>query len=212
MQLKSFEFNPIAENTYVLWDDSRECVIIDAGCFFPDECSTLQSFIEHEGLTVKHLLCTHFHFDHVFGVRFVETTWGVRCAAHPADSWWEANNAAVCASFGLRFLGEPPVIGSPLADGDVIRFGLGTTLRCIHLPGHSPGGVAFYDEDDGVAFVGDSLFAAGGMGRTDLHGGDYAELMRSLRTRLFTLPDDTIVYPGHGPSTTLRTERWYHNL
>ncbi|MBO4444684.1 MAG: MBL fold metallo-hydrolase [Bacteroidaceae bacterium] len=212
MELQCFEFNPIAENTYILWDDSKECVIIDAGCFFPDEYETLRRFVEAKELTVKHLLCTHFHFDHVFGARFVKEEWNVPVEGHSGDAWWETNNASVCASFGIRFRGEPPTIDKYLADGDTITFGNGTSLQCIHLPGHSKGGMVFYDKEDGVVFVGDSLFAGGGMGRTDLHGGDYEELMTSLRSRLFSLPDSTIIYPGHGPTSTLRTERWYHNL
>jgi len=211
MRLKVLEFNMLPTNTYVVWDDSGEAVVIDPGCYGTSEQRELARFVDGEGLTVRHILCTHFHFDHVFGVPFAEAHWGVVCEAHGGDSWWADHNADEVRAFGIPYPGTPPSIGRLLTDGEVIRFGQ-TELRCIHTPGHSKGGVCFYCPDEGVLFAGDTLFAYGGMGRTDLHGGDYGELIHAIRTRLFTLPEDTVVYPGHGPSTTIRTERMFHNL
>ena len=211
MNLQVFEFNMLPTNTYIVWDDTKEAILIDPGCYYAGEKETLKRFLASENLTVRHILCTHFHFDHVFGVPFAEELCGIRCEAHPGDAWWAEHNAGEVKKFGIPYPGEPASIGVPLADGDIIRFG-DTELQCLHTPGHSPGGMSFYDSVNGVVFVGDSLFASGGMGRTDLHGGDYDELLSSIRTKLFTLPDATIVYPGHGPSTTIRSERWFHNL
>lgn len=211
ISLQTFEFNVLPTNTYIIWDDTHEAAIIDPACQYADEKQTLARFLAAEQLQVKHILLTHFHFDHVFGVPFTEKLCGIRCQAHPADQWWAENNDKAIGAFGIPYPGELPSIGAPLADGDIISFGE-TTLLCIHTPGHSPGSVSFYCAEHSLCFVGDTLFASGGMGRTDLHGGNYPELQHSVRTRLFTLPDETIIYPGHGPSSTLRNERWYHNL
>ena len=211
MKLKVFEFNMLPTNTYVVWDDAGEAVLIDPACYGQAVQQLLARFLTAEGLTVRHILCTHFHFDHVFGIPFAEGMCGVRCEAHEGDSWWAGHNADEVRAFGIPYPGTPPTIGQPLADGQLITCGT-LRLRCIHTPGHSRGSVCFYCEDEGVLFAGDTLFAYGGMGRTDLHGGDYGELLHSIRTRLFTLPEATVVYPGHGPSTTIRTEKQFLNL
>jgi len=211
MNLQVFEFNMLPTNTYVVWDDTLEAALIDPGCYGQGEQQTLARFLAAERLTVRHILCTHFHFDHVFGIPFAEALSGVACEAHEGDSWWAEHNAEEVRSFGIPYPGTPPAIGRFLTDGETIRVG-NMEFRCIHTPGHSKGGVCFYCASEGVLFAGDTLFAYGGMGRTDLHGGDYAELLYSIRTRLFTLPEATVVYPGHGPSTTIRTERQFHNL
>ena len=211
MNLKVFEFNMLPTNTYVVWDEEGEALLIDPACYGQGEQQMLARFLTAEGLKVRHILCTHFHFDHVFGVPFSEGLCGIRCEAHEGDAWWAEHNADEVRAFGIPYPGTPPSIGHPLSDGDVIRCGT-LEFQCLHTPGHSRGGVCFYCAAEGVLFAGDTLFAYGGMGRTDLHGGDYAELLYSIRTRLFTLPDATVVYPGHGPSTTIRTERQFHNL
>jgi glyoxylase-like metal-dependent hydrolase (beta-lactamase superfamily II) len=211
MNLKVFEFNMLPTNTFVVWDDTHEAVIIDPACYFPREKETLARFLTDHALTVKHILLTHFHFDHVFGVPHAESLCGVVCEAHPDDAWWADNNVSTVRTFGIPYTDTPPTIGKTLSDDERITFG-GLELRCIHTPGHSRGSMLFHCESEGIVFVGDTLFAGGGIGRTDLHGGDYDTLMSSIRNRVFALPDSTIVYPGHGPSTTLRAERWYHNL
>ena len=211
MKLKVFEFNMLPTNTYVVWDDGGEAMLIDPACYGQGEQAILARFLTAEGLTVRRILCTHFHFDHVFGVPFAEGLSGIHCEAHEGDIWWADHNADEVRAFGIPYPGTPPTIGQPLTDGQVIRCG-DLELSVIHTPGHSKGSVCFYSAAEGVVFAGDTLFAYGGMGRTDLHGGDYGELIYSIRTRLFTLPENTVVYPGHGPSTTIRTERQFHNL
>ncbi|MBR4338866.1 MAG: MBL fold metallo-hydrolase [Bacteroidaceae bacterium] len=211
MDLKVFEFNMLPTNTYVVWDDGGEALLIDPACYGQDEQQILARFLTSKGLKVRHILCTHFHFDHVFGVPFAETQCGIRCEAHEGDTWWAEHNADEARAFGIPYPGTPPTIGHPLADGDVIQCGT-LDFQCLYTPGHSRGGVCFYCAAEGLLFAGDTLFAYGGVGRTDLHGGDYGELIHSVRTQLFTLPETTMVYPGHGSSTTIRTERMFHNL
>lgn len=211
MNLKVFEFNMLPTNTYVVWDETGEAVIIDPACYSAAEQQALVRFLSDNALTVKHILLTHFHFDHVFGVPAAEQCCNLVCEAHPGDQWWAEHNAEAVRTFGIPYPGTPPIIGKALNDGDRITFG-NLELQCIYTPGHSRGSVSFYCASEGVLFVGDTLFAGGGMGRTDLHEGDYEALMQSIRNRLMALPDATTVYPGHGPSTTIGAERWYHNL
>lgn len=211
MNLKVFQFNMLPTNTYVVWDDTREAVVIDPAGYYATEQQALTQFIVDNTLTVKHILLTHFHFDHVFGVPALEQHCGLVCEAHPGDQWWAEHNAEAVRTFGIPYPGTPPVIGKTIQDGETFTFGH-LTLQCIHTPGHSQGSVSYYCESEGILFVGDTLFAGGGMGRTDLHDGNYDTILQSIRDRLLALPDATIVYPGHGPSTTLGQERWLHNL
>lgn len=204
MQIKQFEFNPLGENTYVLYDDSRECVVIDPGCFFPDEKAQLTEFIDEHDLTVKHLINTHLHFDHIFGSAFVEQTYGIRTEAHPADEFMLDGLAQRMQMFGFRGEVAPPTIGRYLHEGDSILFG-SQTLDILEVPGHSPGSIAFYNAQQGCIFVGDALFR-GSIGRTDLEGGNHQQLLDAIRTKLFTLPPETVVYSGHGPATTIGFE------
>ncbi len=204
MQIKQFEFNPLGENTYVLYDDSRECVVIDPGCFFPDEKAQLAEFIDGHDLTVKHLINTHLHFDHIFGSAFVEQTYDIRTEAHPADEFMLDGLAQRMQMFGFRGEVPPPTIGRYLHEGDSILFG-SQTLDILEVPGHSPGSIAFYNAQQGCIFVGDALFR-GSIGRTDLEGGNHQQLLDAIRTKLFTLPPETVVYSGHGPATTIGFE------
>ncbi len=205
MKLKSFVFNPVEENTYLLYDDSKECVIIDPGCFTTAEETTLKEFIAEKGLTVKHMINTHLHFDHCFGIRYVSKTYGVDLQAHAGDEEFLQRLPEQAARFGFRINGENPEIGHYLREGDEIRFGE-QTLKVIHVPGHSPGSVVFYSVDHGCIFVGDVLFQQS-IGRTDLPGGDYDTLVEGIRSKLYTLPDETRVFPGHGPETTIGFEK-----
>lgn len=205
MTIQTFTFNHFGTNCYILSDESREAVIIDCGCLFPNEKVTLQDYITKQNLTIKHLLNTHLHIDHVFGNAFINTTYGILTEAHAADAFWIDNAAAMASRFGLVLQEPVPPMGKALAQGDVITFG-STTLRAIHVPGHSPGGLSFYCEQEKCVFSGDSLFP-NSIGRTDLPGSSYDELIRSIHSQLLTLPDDTIVYPGHGPHTTIGIEK-----
>lgn len=204
MKIKRFEFNMLPVNTYVLWDETNEAALIDAGCFTANEQQTLKRFIDSNGLQPKVLLNTHLHFDHLFGNAFVYRTWGIRPQANAADEFLLEQAPAQCRMFGFE-INEPTVaLGGYLKQGDVVEFGH-TKLHAIAIPGHSPGGMAFYNAEDGCLFSGDSLFQ-GSIGRTDLAGGSFDELREAIRSRLFTLPPETVVYPGHDESTTIGKE------
>jgi glyoxylase-like metal-dependent hydrolase (beta-lactamase superfamily II) len=204
MKIKIFECNPIAVNTYIVYDETRECAIIDAGCFYPDEEKVLLDFIIGKELAVKQLLNTHLHFDHAWGNVFIKEQFGLKTHAHQADQFLLDNMRGQTRLFGFNPPDELPEIGVYLNEGDLIRFG-GQEFSVIHVPGHSPGSVAFYSKAAGCAFVGDVLFRSD-IGRTDLAGGNYRQLIDGIRQKLFTLPPETIVYPGHGPSTTIGDE------
>lgn len=204
MEIKLFEFNPVAENTYIVYDDTQECVIIDAGCFYPDEKNTLLDFILNNNLVVKHVLNTHLHFDHVFGNTFVYEQFGLQPEANKKDEFLLEAMPAQLRMFNLPQVGATPGIGTYLQDGDIIKFGKQEFL-VLEVPGHSPGSIAFYDKKNNCVFVGDALFR-GSIGRTDLAGGNHDQLLYSIRTKLFTLPADVKVYSGHGAQTTIGLE------
>lgn len=204
MNIKTFEFNPIGENTYVVYDETHECAIIDAGCFFPDENRLLLDFIVDNELIVKHLLNTHLHFDHILGNAFVADQFKVQPEANKGDEFLLDAMPAQLRMFNFPDVDPAPSIGRYLKDGDIIEFGK-QRFVVLEVPGHSPGSVAFYSEAGNCVFVGDALFR-GSIGRTDLAGGNHGQLLESIRTQLFTLPPETVVYSGHGPMTTIREE------
>lgn len=204
MQVKSFTVNYFGENTYVLYDETKEAAIIDCGCMYPLEEAMLERFLaEHQLHPVRHL-CTHYHADHLMGSWHLYQKYGLSPEVHKGD--------AVLPSLQeqTRILGLPQPAGKvepqwTVKGGDRIRFGH-TTLCVLELPGHSPGSVGYYCEADGQVYVGDTLFA-GSVGRTDLWRGDPTQLERSLHEVLFALPGDTVVYPGHGYKTTIEYEQ-----
>ena len=204
MKIKQFEFNPISENTYVVYDDSNECVIIDAGCFYHEEQVGLLDFIVDNDMIVKHLINTHLHFDHVFGNVFLEEQLGLLAEANEKDCFLLEKMPEQMKMFGISNDLSVPKIGVFLKESDMVRFG-NEELIVLEVPGHSPGSLAFYNEKEGCLFSGDVLFR-GSIGRTDLEGGDFAQLIDAIKTKLFILPLDTVVYPGHGPSTTIGYE------
>lgn len=192
-------------NCYVLWDDTNEAVIIDPGCYYDDERQALKDYIIGHNLTVKHLLNTHLHLDHVFGNPFVEKAFGIKAEAHQADEFWFEEMPKQSRMFGIRLPDAPVPLGSYLHDGDLITFGH-TTLEAIHVPGHSPGSLVYYCAAEKCMFSGDVLFQ-GSIGRADLTGGNFDDLIEHICSRLFVLPGDTTVYPGHGAPTTIGTEK-----
>ena len=208
MQVKCFEFNFLPVNTYILWDETKEAAIIDPGCYFKGETDKLASFISDNGLQVKLLLNTHLHFDHVFGNSFVEETYGVK--ANDLDMPWIKTISTRLAAFGLRYEGHvnPIEPENVLNEGDTVCFGH-TTLHVLHIPGHSPGSLVFWNKEQKCIFTGDVIFQ-GSYGRTDFPDGNYEALMTGIRTKLLTMPDDTVAYPGHGPLTTIKHERNYY--
>lgn len=206
MQVKIFQFNPVGENTFVLYDDMKECVIIDPGCFTEAEEEKLANFIESNDLTVKHLLCTHLHFDHVFGVNFVSNKYNVPLEASKEDEILLTTYEEQLRMFGFPDDGNSaPSIGRYLREGDKIYFG-NQVLNIMTVPGHSPGSLVFYNSVSHDLFVGDVLFHES-IGRTDLIGGNHKQLIEGIKSKLLTLPPETKVYSGHGPATTIGREK-----
>ena len=208
MKIKTFRFNPVDVNCYILWDETKEAVLIDAAVLFDEEKEELKNFIAAEGLTVKHHLNTHLHFDHIFGNPFIENEFGVKAECNDGDWPWAESIAERVARFGLRYLEKIPALGRVLHDGDTITFG-NTTIKAIHTPGHSPGSISYYIAEEKVLFSGDALFQ-GSIGRTDFADADFETLINSIKQKLFVLPDDTTVYPGHSDSTTIGFEKQYN--
>lgn len=206
MKVKIFEFNPIGENTYVAYDETKECVIIDPGCLFPDERETLLNFILDNDLVVKHLLNTHLHFDHVFGNSFIYEQFHLETEANQKDEYLLEQMPSQLQMFGFSNLGNitVPKIGKYLNENDVIFFG-NQRMVVMEIPGHSPGSIVFYNQEAGCVFVGDVLFR-GSVGRTDLPGGSHQQLIDGIKSKLLNLAGDTVVYSGHGPLTTIREE------
>lgn len=207
MKIETFVFNPFMENTYLLYDgNNREAALIDAGCLYPEEQRKLAGFIEQKGLHLTCLLNTHLHLDHQFGNAYVTKNYGVKPQAAQADEFLISRLKEQTAAFGLVDVAlEEQMLGDYLYDGQILNL-CGTTCEVIVTPGHSPGGVCFYFPQEQIVFTGDSLFA-GGIGRTDLPGGNYEELIRRLQQRIMVLPDATTVYCGHGPQTTIGIEK-----
>jgi len=205
MTIKTFTFNPIQENTYLVYDETNEAVVIDAGCVSEIEKRALKNYIEDNNLTLKRVINTHLHFDHQFGNKFLFDTYGILPEAGKADEYLLDDVVAHVRSFGLDIKEEAQPLGGYLTENQVIKFG-NTSFVIYQVPGHSPGSVAFYDQKDGIVFAGDVLFR-GSIGRTDLPQGDYATLIESITKKLLPLPDSTVVYCGHGPSTTIGFER-----
>ncbi|MBR5275673.1 MAG: MBL fold metallo-hydrolase [Bacteroidaceae bacterium] len=210
MNLKTFVFNPVDVNCYLLWDESKEAVVIDPAVLFDDEKAQLKAFIEQNGLILKHALNTHLHFDHIFGNPFIEKEFGIACEANDSDWPWAETIAERVARFGLRYQEKIPALGRVLHDGDVITFG-NQTLEAIHVPGHSPGSLAYYLRSENMLFSGDALFQ-GSIGRTDFADADFDTLITSIKEKLFTLPDETVVYPGHAGTTTIGFEKQYNRF
>jgi hydroxyacylglutathione hydrolase len=204
MEVRYLTLGPFQENTYVLSDDSKECVIIDPGCFGSTEQQMLKELIESNGLKPVALLNTHCHVDHVAGNRFVYDTYGLSPVMHKSDLPVLASQETVSAMYGLPFE-KSPEPKEFIEDGDNVSFG-NTSLEVIYTPGHAPGHVVFYHKPQGILINGDVLFR-GSIGRTDLPLGHHDTLINSIKTRLFTLPDETIVYCGHGPETTIGWEK-----
>ena len=203
-EVKSFTFNPFQENTYVLYDETKECVIIDPGCYTIEEKKELESFIAKENLKPVKLLLTHGHIDHILGNNFVTGKYKLDIEMHEQDVALLKAALTYGEMWGIRC--EPsPEAKTLLKEGDKIIFG-NTTLEIFFTPGHSLGSICFYNRKDNFVIGGDVLFN-GSIGRTDLPGGDFDTLIRSINEKLFPLDDATKVYSGHGPHTTIGHER-----
>lgn len=202
--VKSFVFSPFQENTYVLSDGTGEAVIIDPGCYEQTEKETLSRYIDDHKLTVRHLLLTHAHLDHVFGCAFVKRKYGVKLHLHERDMVIFNDVPTRCQLYGLRGF-EPTEVDEYLHAHDLIRFG-NTTLSVIYVPGHAPGHVAFVNHAGRYVVSGDVLFR-GSIGRTDFPFCSHPDLINSIRTEMYALPDDYTVYAGHMEPTTIGHEK-----
>lgn len=204
LSVQKFTFNPIQENTYVLYAENGDCCIIDPGCYFEDEREELRRFIESKKLRPIYLLNTHCHLDHVFGNKFVSETWHLPLYLHEAEKVVLSFAPKSAEMYGLSFdnyEGEMEL----LKPDDVIKIGT-SKLRVLFTPGHSPGSVSFYNGNDDYVISGDVLFS-GSIGRTDLPGGSFEVLKQSIKKELYTLSDATKVYPGHGGGTSIGFEK-----
>ena len=204
--IKSFEFNYFQENTFLLYDDTREAVLIDCGCCRKEEEKELTDFILENKLTLKHLLCTHLHVDHVFGNGFIYKTYGLKPEANKQDVEKLPSPDEQAKLFGLRQHVENVPVEKYIVGGEIIKFGT-SELQVLTVPGHSPGSIAFYNKKNGFAIVSDALFA-GSIGRTDLWGGNQEVLVAAIHDKLLSLPDETVIYPGHGPETRVIDEKF----
>jgi glyoxylase-like metal-dependent hydrolase (beta-lactamase superfamily II) len=204
LKIKAFTFSPIQENTYLLYNQFNQCAIIDPGCYFDAEKEQMAGFIEKNVLKAEMLLNTHCHLDHVFGNKYVAETYGLTLQLH------EKEKAVLefAPTSGLMWnMPFDNYTGSfiYLKEGDVIKLG-DDELLVIEAPGHSPGHICFYCKAQNFLIGGDVLFNRS-IGRTDLPGGNHDTLLNSIRQKLFVLPDETVVYSGHGPSTTIGEEK-----
>ncbi|MCK4408389.1 MAG: MBL fold metallo-hydrolase [Bacteroidales bacterium] len=202
--VKKFVFNSFQVNTYVLFDETKECVIIDAACYEDFEKEELVEYIAKEGLKPVRLLDTHCHIDHILGNNFVADKYNLGIEIHRDGLPFHkgVKNHGVAFGFDLEPLTEP---SNFFKDGDKIKFG-NSELEVLYTPGHADGSVCFLNRKQKFVIVGDVLFNQS-IGRTDLPTGDYDLLIKSIREKLFTLPDDFTVYPGHGPETSIGFEK-----
>ena len=217
MNIKQFVFNPFGVNCYILSNDKGEAILIDPSASNAREQAALSDYIKSENLKVCRNLNTHLHLDHVLGNAFVERTFGIKAEAHKDDEFLLGLQNEQAQMFGLPCNDLAPALGNNLNEGDIVEIS-GIKLQVIHVAGHSPGGLAFYCANPGevngqkappLLFPGDILFA-GSRGRSDLFGGDEFTLISGIKSKLLTLPSETIVFPGHGPCTTIGDEqRWY---
>lgn len=202
--VKTFVFNAFSENTYILYDETNECIIIDPGCFETKEQDEIADFINSNGLIPKYILITHGHIDHVLGINFLKDILNIPIGVPNKEE--ETYNAVSSYASSYGFDGYKHSLADFLIDdGESINFG-NSSLTTVYAPGHSAGHVAFLNEDQNICIGGDILFS-GSIGRVDLPGGDYDTLINSIKNKLFTLNDSMVIYPGHGPTTTIKQEK-----
>lgn len=204
LKVKVFSFSPVQENTYVLYNEHNKAIIIDPGCYFSAEQETLKNFIKDTKLEPVRLLNTHCHLDHVFGNKWVHETWGLELYIHRGEKQMLELAPLSGERWGLPFQNYEGPLHFLEAGNEILLDK--DRLSVILAPGHSPASICFYCEEQGFVIDGDVLFRES-IGRTDLPGGDHETLLASIRTRLFTLPDQTEVFPGHGSPTTIGHEK-----
>lgn len=206
LKIKQFVFNMFGVNTYLITDkDTGDTAVIDAGMIDAAEKREFDDYVSANNLKITQIINTHLHLDHCFGDNYVRDKYGVKVAANINDQPLGDDIPAQMARFGGRIKADPVKIDVALKDGDIIKIG-SSELRVITTPGHSPGGISLYSAEGGFLISGDTLFRFG-IGRTDLPGGDHNTLIKSIREKLMTLPDDTKVLPGHDRFSTIADER-----
>lgn len=199
-----FAFGPFQENTYVLWDETKECIILDPGNSNTTENKKLSHFIEEKQLNVKRLILTHAHVDHINGNKYIFDTYGLLPEVHKDDLYFIEKHLATANMYGIP-AEQSPMPVSFINEGDIIKFGT-SSLHTLHTPGHSPGSISYYNLEDKFIIGGDVLFY-GSIGRTDLPLGHHETLIKSIKEKLFPLGDDMKVYSGHGMPTGIGFER-----
>lgn len=204
IQIQSFTFNAFNENTYVLYNDENECIIIDPGCSNEKERYSLATFIQSKKLIPKYLLNTHCHIDHVFGNDYCADKWNLKLYAHENEGILLENVEKIGAAYGIEIIANKS-IDVFITENDIISI-KNLDLQILFCPGHSPGSLAFYSASHNFIIVGDVLFY-GSIGRTDFPNCNHQHLIDSIKNKLYTLPAETKVYPGHGPTTTIGFEQ-----
>ena len=204
IKVEKFVVNPLGENSFIVSDDTGECIFIDPGFYYEEEHQEIRDYIKENGLKPIKITNTHCHFDHIMGVEFIRHEFGIPFHAHSEDSFWVNKAVEQAEMFGFEMNTVAP-IDNYLVENEYVEFG-NSKLKIIHVPGHSPGHVVFYSETEKKLIAGDVLFY-GSIGRTDLPGGNYESLISNIKNKLFALPGDTVVYCGHGPETNLGFEK-----
>ncbi len=207
LKIKSFTFNPFEENTYIVYDEHGEGVLIDPGCYEPEEERELDKFLQAQHIELTHLLNTHCHVDHVLGNQWAKDKYGLELWIHQNEMPVLKSVEVYAPSYGFTKY-QSSVNDHFLEEGQEIKVGTGK-LKVIFVPGHAPGHVVFYDKESNQAICGDTLFRRS-IGRTDLPGGDHELLLKKIKEELFTLPDETILHPGHGTHTQVAFEKEYN--
>ena len=205
MKLKSFTFNQFYENTFIVSDSTNNCIIVDPGCYSNDEKNILKKYIEDNNLNPVKLINTHCHIDHILGNKFVANTWGLNLETHQNDIELLENSSEIARLYGFIDYEKSPSTTQFLNEGDIVEFG-NSKLKILYTPGHAPGHISLYSKEEKFIISGDVLFN-NSIGRTDLPGGDFNVLIESIKTKILCLDDDTVVYCGHGPATTVGYER-----
>lgn len=200
-------YNEFEENTYIVYDETKECIIIDPGCHSMEEKLHLQSFITNNQLNPVKLINTHCHIDHIFGNKFIYDTYGLYPEIHPGEMQILRAAPQLSQMFGMQCEVSPEPIHF-IQEGDEVKSG-NTSLKVVFTPGHSPASISFINLVDNFVIAGDVLFYES-IGRTDLPGGNYDTLINSIQTQLMNLPDNMVVYSGHGPATTIGHERKFN--
>ena len=205
MKVKSFTFNPFQENTYIVYDNSKECIIIDPGCYTNSEEKQIEDFIIKEELVPVMLINTHCHIDHILGNKFVHETWGLQLNMHKQEAPVLESSDATSKMYALDNFKGSNYPKTFLNENKKISFGE-TTLSILFTPGHSPGHICLYSKKNNLIISGDLIFK-GSIGRTDLPGGDYNTIIQSINSKIIELPNETKIFCGHGPSTYLENEK-----